>query len=210
MKFSIIACTAVFLQSGAFAQSPAPAVAATTSQAASGVNSYTPMTQGQQFHHFARSTFSFEAVVRAAAGAAILQALNTPSEWGQGGVGYARRFGNDYAQHIGRQVIIYGMSDLLGEDNRYFASGLAGMMPRMRYAIASTFLARKSDGHRRISYSRIAGVVAVGFISREWEPSSTDHVHNALLSIATVFGSEAGFNVAREFLPKLFHTRNLR
>jgi hypothetical protein len=49
-------------------------------------------------------------------------------------------------------------------------------------------------------------VIGTAFISREWQPRSTDHVHNALVATRTVFGTEIGFNIAREFLPKIFHT----
>jgi hypothetical protein len=170
---------------------------------------YTPMTQSDRVHHWVKSTFSFEAAIRAAVGAAILQGTNTPSEWGQGAEGYARRFGNDVGQHVIRQTLLFGAGDLLDEDNRFFASGLSGTGPRVRYAIESTFLARRHDGHRRLSYSRLGSVVATAFISREWQPRSTDHVHNALVGTGTVLGTEIGFNIAREFLPKVFHTQRL-
>jgi hypothetical protein len=164
------------------------------------------MTEGERFHHFVAGTFNIESVVRAAAGAAILQATNTPSECGQGGEGYARRFASDYAQHIIRQTIMYGASDVLHEDNRYLPSEQTGAMPRLKYAVESTFLARKDNGRRRLSYSRLGGIVATAFISREWQPASTRGPEHAASSIGTVVASEVGFNIAREFLPKLFHS----
>jgi hypothetical protein len=106
---------------------------------------YTPPTQSERFHHYVRSTFSVEAVIRSAAGAASLQGTNTPSEWGQGGEGYAKRFGNSFAQHIMRQTIMYGAADALHEDNRYIPSGLSGAGGPLKYAMESTFLARKDS-----------------------------------------------------------------
>jgi hypothetical protein len=167
---------------------------------------FQPMTQSERFHNYVKSTFNAEAVLRAAAGAAILQATDTPSEWGQGGEGYARRFASDYAQHIMRQTIMYGASDLLHEDNRFLPSGESGAVPRIKYAVESTFLARRDDGTRRLSYSRLGSVIAVAFISREWQPRSTNGAQNAGMSVATVLGSEVGFNIAREFLPKLLRS----
>jgi hypothetical protein len=184
------------LQTYALGQTPTTAPAPTEFQ---------PMTQKERFHHFVAGTFNAESVLRAAAGAAILQATNTPAEWGQGGDGYARRFGNGYAQHIMRQTIAYGAADLLHEDNRYLPSERTGAMPRLKYAVESTFLARKDDGTRRLSYSRLGSVFAVAFISRDWQPPSNNDTQSALMSVGTVLGSEVGFNVAREFLPKVFH-----
>lgn len=201
MKFTIVACTVALLPAWVWAQnSPPPA------PAASGATAYTPMTQDEQFRHFIGSTFNLESALRATVGAAILQALNTPGEWGQGSQAYAERFANDYAQHMIRQSLLYGVSDLLHEDNRYVPSGLTGAEPRVKYAVESTFLARMPDGHRRLSYSRLSAIVATAFISREWQPRSTSGPEHAGLSMVTVLGAEIGFNIAREFLPKLRHT----
>ena len=178
---------------------PAPAPPAAPVQ-----TQFKPMTEGERFHHFVVGTFNLESVVRAAAGAAILQGTNTPGEWGQGGEGYARRFASDYAEHIIRQTIMYGASDVLHEDNRYLPSERTGAMPRLKYAVESTFLARKDDGRRRLSYSRLGSIVATAFISREWQPPSTRGPEHAASSIGTVVASEVGFNIAREFLPKVF------
>jgi hypothetical protein len=157
------------------------------------------MTQGERFHHFIAGTFSVESIVRSAAGAAILQATNTPGEWGQGSEGYARRFGNSYAQQFMRQTIMYGAADALHEDNRYMPSERTSTGARLKYAAESTFLARKDDGTRRLSYSRLGSYLAVAFLSREWQPHSTSGPGSAAMSLGTVLGSEVGFNIAREF-----------
>jgi hypothetical protein len=169
---------------------------------------YQPMTQRERLRHYFSGTFSLEAAVRSAAGAGILQAMNTPAEWGQGAEGYGERFASSYAQHILRQTLVYGASDLLHEDNRYFRMGKGSPGTRFKYAVASTFLARKEDGTRRFSYSRAGAFLAVAFISREWQPHSTSDLQSAGMSFATVMGSEVGFNVAREFIPKLFFHHN--
>jgi hypothetical protein len=208
LKISIVACGLLLPRGYASAQTgdaagPNDAVPAQT--ASSAQPEFKPLTQGQRFHHFVTGTFSVEAVLRAAAGAAILQETNTPSEWGQGGIGYARRFQNSYAQHIMRQTMMYGAADLLDEDNRYLPSERSGIGPRFGYAVESTFLARRDDGTRRLSYFRLGSIVAVAFISREWQPHSTNGAQNAGMNIGTVVGSEVGFNIAREFFPRVFH-----
>ncbi len=91
---------------------PANPTSPTATTPANAAQPYTPMTQSERVHHWVTSTFSVEAAIRAAAGAAILQAMDTPAEWGQGLEGYARRH----------------------------------------------------DGHRRLSYSRLGSIVATAFI----------------------------------------------
>jgi hypothetical protein len=186
--------------------SPTAASQAAISQTTSPAQEeFKPMTQGERFHHYVHGMFSVEALARSAAGAAILQETNTPAEWGQGADGYARRFGNSYAQHLIRQTLMYGASDLLDEDNRFIPSGRSGFRPRLTYALESSFLARRHDGSRRISFSRLGSYAAVAVISREWQPYSTSDAQSAVMSFGTTMGSEIGFNIAREFLPGIFH-----
>jgi hypothetical protein len=181
-------------------------IPATAQTSGSDPDQFKPLTtQSERFHDFVKKTFSAESLVRSAAGAAILQGTDTPSEWQQGAEGYAKRFGNSYAQHIMRQTIMYGASDALDEDNRYLPSGQKGAGARLKYAVESTFLARKSDGTRRVSFSRLGSYVAVAFISREWQPPSTSGAQSAATSFGTTLGSEVGFNIAREFFPGIFH-----
>jgi hypothetical protein len=165
---------------------------------------FTPMTQEERLRYYFRTTFSVESVLRSSAGAGISQWTNTPSEWGQGGEGYARRLGNSYAQHIMQSTMMYGASSVLREDNRYIPSGESTFGPRLKYAIATSFLARRDDGSRRLSFSRLGSYVATAFISREWQPHSTNGAQNAAATFGTSMGITVGFNVAREFFPKIF------
>ena len=166
---------------------------------------YVPPTQTERFHRYLKGLFGPEALLRAAAGSGVSQLTGTPHEWGQGAEGYFRRYGNDFAEHTIRQTLMYGSSAALGEDNRYFRSEQSGFGRRTIYAAESTFLARRSDGTRRVSYSRIGAIVATAFISREWQPRSTDNARHAFANMGTTAASEIGFNVVREFLPDLFH-----
>jgi hypothetical protein len=199
-KLSIAACGLFLLQALVSAQTPADTAEPVTKLQPA----FKPMTQSERFQHYVKNTFSVEAILRSAAGAGISQANDTPHEWGQGAEGYARRFGNSFGQEIMRGTITYGASDLLHEDNRYIPSGESGAGARVKYAIASTFPARKDNGSRRFSYSRIGGILAVAFISREWQPPSENKPRNAAASFGTTLGTEIGFNIAREFLPKVF------
>jgi hypothetical protein len=166
---------------------------------------YIPMTQSERARYYVKSMFSLESFVRSGVGAGIRQWTNTPPEWGQGADGYARRFAHSFGENMVRQTITYGLSSALDEDNRYFRSERVGFGPRATYAVESTFLARRSDGTRKVSYSRIVGLVATAFISRTWQPPSIRGPSHAMGSLGSAVGSEIGFNIAREFLPSLLH-----
>lgn len=184
---------------------PAPAEAAPAPKLNAAPLVYIPLTQSERARRYAKSLFSVEAIGRSVVGAGLDQWTNTPREWGQGADGYARRFASSFGENVTRETIIYGLSSALDEDNRYFRSERTGFGSRSMYAVESTFLARRSDGTRKVSYSRIIGLVATAFITRTWQPPSERGPGHAAASMGTEVGSEIGFNIAREFLPTLLH-----
>src|SRR5437660_834563 len=56
---------------------------------------------------FAKGTLSPGATVKAATGAAVKQANDTPHEWGQGAAGFGRRFASAFGKHIVGHTIHY-------------------------------------------------------------------------------------------------------
>jgi len=208
-KTVLCACMLFIMQQYSMAQvtSSAEARDAQTTRAhtvASRQPEFRPMSEAERLQYYFKSTFSVESVLSSAAGAGISQWENSPSEWGQGAQGYARRLGNSYAVHIMQGTLMYGASSILHEDNRYIASGETAFGKRLKYSIASSFLARRDDGTRRLSYSRLGSYLATAFISREWQPHSRNGAQNAMQSFEIAIGATVGFNVAREFLPKVF------
>ena len=59
--------------------------------------SHEPLTVGQKFKQFALNSSSGSALLGSAFSAGINQATNSPSGYGQGGEGYAKRFGSSMA-----------------------------------------------------------------------------------------------------------------
>ena len=164
---------------------------------------FTPMTRYERLGNYVSGIASYEAVVTAAAGAGLAQATNTPKEWGGGAEAFGDRVGNVFAQHVIRETLEYGISAALHEDNRYFASRETGFLRRTKYAVMSTFLARRDDGSRTFSFSRIGGAAGAGFISREWQPPSTTSAGDGATAFGFNMASQVGFNVFREFWPDM-------
>jgi len=164
---------------------------------------FTPMTRQERLGHYVTGLVSVESIVTAAAGAGLSQATNTPKEWGGGAEAYGKRVGNVFAQHVIRNTLEYGVSAALHEDNRYFASGETGFLRRAKYAVMSTFLARHDNGNRFISFSRIGGSAGAAFIGREWQPPSKNSAGDGAVAFGLNMGTQAGFNVFREFWPDM-------
>jgi hypothetical protein len=169
---------------------------------------FSPMTRSERLRNYMANVFSYEAILRSAAGAGIRQASGTPKEWGGGAEAYGERVGSGYAQHFIDRTLQYGISSLLHEDNRYFVSGQTGFLRRTKYAIKSTLMARHDNGNQYVSVSRIGGAAGGAFISREWDPRSINSAGDGAVSFGITMGTEMGFNVFREFWPDM--KRHLR
>jgi hypothetical protein len=163
---------------------------------------YTPITDSERLHNYLMGMVGPMTWVTGAASAGWGLLRDRPEEWGQGARGFGLRMGSGFAQRITRETLTFGASSLLHEDNRYIRSTETTNGARIEYALASTFLARKEDGNRRFSFSRIGGMAGSSLISRAWQPVSTGSMKSAGVNFSISLAFAAGFNVAREFLPK--------
>ena len=203
---AILAVAAATLANCAFADDGPDGLNSTSralSSAGPTAAEFLPMTRSERLSRYLSGLADGESIVRAVVSSGLRQAENSPREWQGGAEGYGYRLGDEFATHVIRRTLQYGASAFLHEDNRYFASGQTGFVRRAKYAVASTFLARRDNGDRRISFSRLGGAAGASFISRIWQPRSTTSAGDGAVSFGFAMGSDVGFNLFREFWPDL-------
>ncbi len=146
-----------------------------------------------------------------AAAAGINQLRNSPREWGGGLEGFAKRFGSAVGEHAVKATIELGVSAWHHEDLHYHPSHLHGTLPRMKYALVSTFVVpRTNKPGKTVALGRISGSMGAGLISRVWQPVSTAGLGAGIASGGISLGASVGLNMAREFWPhKHAHERKL-
>jgi hypothetical protein len=161
------------------------------------------LTFSERFHIYAHSVTDAESVIKPALAAGIDQGTDTPSEWGQGGAGFGRRFGSAYAREVISRTIRFGVAAADREDPRYFPSQESGFWTRTKYAVVRTFVARTDTGTQMPAFSRLAGVYGAAFISNAWYPQRQADTPHALERGSTALATSAGWNVFREFWPDI-------
>jgi hypothetical protein len=145
-------------------------------------------------------------VARSAAAGGFDQALTNPYEWGGGIEGFGRRFASALGTHVVRSTIHFTVGKLLHEELDYRASGKQGFGPRLKYALVSTVVTRKTTTHKRtVAVGEIAGITGSGFISRLWHPVAYHTVSSGFAATGVGFAVEAGMNVLHEFWPEIRH-----
>jgi hypothetical protein len=134
--------------------------------------------------------------------AGIQQAQNEFEGYGQGGQGYAKRYGASYANFL-TSTFIGGaiLPSLLKQDPRYFYKGSGSKRSRILYALANSVICKSDDGHWQANYSSIVGSLAAGGISNLYYPAKNREgveltFENALIGI----GESAAMNLFQEFV----------
>jgi hypothetical protein len=151
-------------------------------------------------------TYGPTAIGRAVASGGLAQVDNTPKEWGQGMVGFGRRFASAFGFHIVKKSIEYPVAYLHKEQYGYHPSDKTGTKGRLIYALTAVVITHKrTDGSRTINAGELSGAFGAGLISRLWQPASTASLGSGFASAGTTIAIDAAYNVVREFWPEIRH-----
>lgn len=163
---------------------------------------YRPPTQGQRFRDYVRPTFGFTSVIEAAIRGGIDQAADRPSQWPEGGEGYADRMGSAMGQIVVRGTTEYIFADLFREDLRRTRCDSNCTQSAFTRALEDTFTARKgADGHRGFSVALFLGPIAAGSVAKEtWYPAGYTYK-----TVIGQTGVNYGFSFIRHYLRERFH-----
>lgn len=201
--FPTMALLTTFTWTTAFAQDTTNPATDDTILSGPTAAEFVPMTRSDRASRYLRGLVAPETILRSAASAGIRHWRGSPSGWNGNISGYGQRVGDGFAGQATRRSLEYVAASFLHEDNRYFLSGEQGFARRTKYAIMSTFLARRDNGDRRVSFSRLGSAAGASFISRSWRPPGSNGHGDALVGFGISIASDVGFNVFREFWPDL-------
>lgn len=166
---------------------------------------FKPLTRKERLILYMKDLVSPVHLLLAGASAGVTQLQDSPKEWGLGAQGYGIRYANYYGIATISSILQMGGEDLLHEDNLYYGSGEHGAWKRVKYAVKSSVLARSNDGRQHLSISQIGSTAAASFISRIWQPRSSDSAGSGAVNFGFSMATNAGVNVVREFLPDVTH-----
>ncbi len=162
-----------------------------------------PLTSGQKFKLSAQY-LNLYTVFFMAAEAGINQARNSPSDYGQGAEGYAKRYGAGFADGLSAGVFITGVyPSLLRQDPRYYRLGDGGFSHRFVYSASRTLITRQDSGRKAFNFSEVLGGFSSSALAMTYYPSSQRDFSNVAERAGIQFAFDAGFNVLKEFYPEI-------
>jgi hypothetical protein len=163
-----------------------------------------PMNPHQKFQLFYRSTLDPAEFAIIGLEAGISQANNSFAEYGQGGLGYAKRYGAAFGDQVSSNFFgNFAYPVLLKQDPRYFRKGDGPFKSRFVYALEQEFVGHRDGGARTFNWPTTLGALTAGSISNAYYPES-DRGFGLTLSrtaVSLLYGSLAG--VASEFWPDI-------
>lgn len=138
---------------------------------ASNLQNAARLSPGEKFHLAFKSVTDPFTFVAAGLDAGINQWQNDFAGYGQGGEGYAKRFGAAYADNFDATILGNAVFPiLLHQDPRYFRKGTGSFVSRAIYAGLSTIRCKGDNGKWQPNYSNILGNLAAGGIANLYYP----------------------------------------
>lgn len=121
------------------------------------------------------------------------------------GLGAASKY---YATAFADQTVSTYMSSalfpsLFHQDPRYYRLGEGTINHRAFYAVSRVFVTRGDRGNHEFNVSEIAGSGFASALANAYYPARTRTVNDTLTRWATQIGTDAFFNVLKEFSPAL-------
>jgi len=168
------------------------------------VQAVPPLTSGQKIKLVARTTFDPVEFPFFAFLAGISQADNSESGYGQGAIGYAKRFGSTFVDGTSENFFAQAFfPSLFRQDPRYYQDGKGTFWRRAGYAVSRTAVTRNDSGHMCFNISEFAGAGVAATISNAYHPASDRNVPNTMETWGTMMGWDTVSNVLKEFWPDI-------
>jgi hypothetical protein len=140
------------------------------------------------------------------------QAENTYPGFGQGFVGYSKRYATAMADQVdGNMMVGAVFPSILHTDPRYFQMGKGPFFRRFTYAISRIFITRKDSGGNTFNFAEPVGNgIAIG-ISNLYYPAADRSISSSLSGWGLQMGIDAFGNELKEFWPDIHrHITNRR
>jgi hypothetical protein len=164
-----------------------------------------PLSTREKFELFVNNSISVSSLFSSTVGSVVTQASNSPEGYGQGGEGYAKRFGSSMARNASSNFFgAFLLASTLHHDPRFFPQKDPTFGRSVKYSVQRLFVTRTDNGGSTANWSGLLGpLVAEGLANAYWpkrERTAGDTLQRYGLDLATT----AGYNMLRNYWPVFF------
>ena len=163
-----------------------------------------PLSGAQKFELAANNSVGLATIGGALIGSAYNQAIDSPSGYGQGGEGYAKRFGSDMARAA--SINMFGnflLATALHQDPRFFVKKDLSFKQSVEYAAARVVITGTDAGKDQVNYSGLIGPLMAEGLANVYFPEENRTVGDTFIRYASDLGWKFGGNLLRQYWPTI-------
>jgi hypothetical protein len=163
------------------------------------------LSNGQKFKLFVDNSGSVHTISWAVLGSAIAQADNSPTGYGQGWDGYAKRFGASMARQASSEFFgTFVIASALHLDPRFYPEVNPTLAHAAKYSVQRVFIMRNDEGRDVIGWSRLVGPLMSESLANVYWPERNRSVGDTFFRYGLDLATRAGGNMMREYWPVLY------
>jgi hypothetical protein len=164
-----------------------------------------PLTTGEKFKLTAQDSFDPIEFLWYGALAGISQWQDSERVFGQGAMGYAKRYGVRFGDGTIENFMTHPIfGSIFHQDPRYFRLGKGGILRRGWYAFNRVFVTRSDSGTTQFNISEVLGAgIAAGISTYTYHPEPDRNLADVLQVWGSQMGQDALGYLAKEFWPDI-------
>src|SRR3954451_11173628 len=156
------------------------------------------LTPNEKFRLFATDATRPYQFLAAAAVTGISMTGHENRGFGQGGEGFAKRFGAAMADEASSAFFgEFLFPTIFRQDPRYFRRGSGSGGERLGYAISRVVVTRSDSGSSQFNFSKVLGAMSSGALANAYYPDSERTVGRTFTTIGINLGTAAGLNLVK-------------
>lgn len=164
-----------------------------------------PLTVGQKYGLVLRSAFDPVQFAWYSIVAGIGQGVNSEPSYGQGTVGYLKRYATAFGDGVMENFMVGAvLPSAFHQDPRFYQTSKGSFGHRLGYAMSRVLITRTDSGKQQFNYSEMLGSSMTAVIaSYTYHPAEDRKLGNIASVWATQVGYDTLTNVIREFWPDM-------
>jgi len=163
------------------------------------------LSTGQKFQLFVDNSISVHTITWAMLGAAVGQADNSPTGFGQGWDAYAKRFGSSMGRQASGEFFgTFILASTLHQDPRFYPEVNPSFGHAVKYSVQRVFVTRNDDGRDVANWSGLAGPLMAEGLANVYWPDRNRTVGDTFFRYGLDLATKAGGNMLREYWPVFY------
>jgi hypothetical protein len=169
-----------------------------------------PFTSRDKFMLAVNNSVSLSTIGATLVSAAFGQAIDSPEGYGQGGDGFAKRFGSGMARNASENLFgTFMIASVLHEDPRFYVKKDLSFSAAVKYSAVRVAITRSDSGRPTVNFAGLLGPLAGEALANTYYPEGSRGFDDTALRYASDLGWRFGGNLLRQYWPKINHRLKL-